>query len=65
MGFFDKFFTSEKKQDLNQGLDKTKTSFFGKISKAVAGKDRVDEEVLDELENILITSDVGLEWHSS
>lgn len=61
MGFFDKFFTSQKKQDLNQGLDKTKTSFFGKISKAVAGKDRVDEEVLDELENILITSDVGLE----
>ena len=40
MGFFDKFFTSEKKQDLNQGLDKTKTSFFGKISKAVAGKDK-------------------------
>lgn len=60
MGFFDKFFTKEKKQDLDQGLEKTKTSFFEKITKAVAGKDKVDEEVLDNLENILITSDVGL-----
>lgn len=60
MGFFDKFFTKEKKQDLDQGLEKTKSTFFEKISKAVAGKDKVDEEVLDQLENILITSDVGL-----
>ncbi len=61
MGFFDKFFTKEKKQDLNQGLEKTKSSFFDKINKAVAGKDHVDEAILDELENILITSDVGLD----
>jgi len=61
MSFFSKFFTKEKKDDLNQGLEKTKSSFFDKISKAIAGKDQVDEEVLDELENILITSDVGLE----
>lgn len=61
MGFFDKFFTKEKKQDLDQGLEKTKTTFFQKITKAVAGKDRIDEEVLDELESILIASDVGLE----
>lgn len=60
MSFFNKFFTREKKEDLNQGLEKTKTSFFNKLSKAIAGKDKVDEEVLDELENVLITSDVGL-----
>lgn len=60
MSFFSKFFTKEKKEDLNQGLEKTKSSFFDKISKAIAGKDQVDEAVLDELENILITSDVGL-----
>lgn len=61
MSFFKKFFTKEKKEDLDQGLEKTKTSFLGKISRAVAGKDKVDEEVLDELENILISSDVGLD----
>ena len=61
MSFFKKFFTKKKKEDLDQGLEKTKTSFFNKISKAVAGKDTVDVEVLDELEQILITSDVGLE----
>jgi len=61
MSFFKKFFTKEKKQDLDQGLEKTKTSFFGKISKAVAGKSKVDEEVLDELEQVLIASDVGLD----
>lgn len=61
MSFFNKFFTKEKKAELDQGLEKTKTSFFDKISKAIAGKDQVDEEVLDELENVLITSDVGLE----
>ncbi len=60
MSFFNKFFTREKKEDLNQGLEKTKTSFFNKLTKAIAGKDKVDEEVLDELENVLITSDVGL-----
>lgn len=60
MGFFDKFFNKEKKEDLNKGMEKTKSSFLGKLSKAVAGKTTVDEEVLDELENTLITSDVGL-----
>lgn len=61
MAFFNKFFTKEKKKDLDQGLEKTKTNIFGKISKAVAGKSTVDEEVLDELEHILISSDVGLD----
>ncbi len=60
MSFFSKFFSQEKKQDLDKGLEKTKTSFFGKLSKAIAGKATVDEEVLDELEGILISSDVGL-----
>lgn len=50
-----------RKKDLDKGLEKTKTSFFGKLSRAVAGKSTVDEEVLDEVEQILITSDVGLE----
>ena len=61
MSFFKKFFTKEKKKDLDQGLEKTKTSFLGKLSKAVVGKSKVDEEVLDELEQILIASDVGLD----
>lgn len=61
MSFFGKLFNKEKKQDLDKGLEKTKTSFFDKLSKAVAGKSTVDEEVLDELENVLITSDVSLE----
>ncbi|MBI1225335.1 MAG: signal recognition particle-docking protein FtsY [Bacteroidetes bacterium] len=61
MSFFKKFFTKEKEQDLDQGLEKTKTGFFDKLSKAVAGKSTVDVEVLDEVENILIASDVGLE----
>ena len=61
MSFLKRFFTPEKKQDLDQGLEKTKTSLFGQLSKAVAGKSTVDEEVLDELESILIASDVGLD----
>jgi len=61
MSFFNKFFNKEKKEDLDKGLEKTKSSFFGKLSKVVAGKSTVDEEVLDNLENILITSDVGLD----
>ncbi len=61
MSFFTKFFNKEKKEDLDKGLEKTKSSFFGKLTKAVAGKSTVDEEVLDELENVLISSDVGLE----
>ncbi|MBB4079391.1 fused signal recognition particle receptor [Lewinella aquimaris] len=61
MSFFKKFFTPEKKEDLDKGLEKTKQGFFNKIGRAVAGKDRVDEEVLDELETVLISSDVGLD----
>ena len=61
MGIFKKYFTKEKKQDLNQGVEKTKKSLFGQIAKAVAGKTTVDESFLDELEGILISSDVGLD----
>ena len=61
MSFFKKIFSSEKKQTLDKGLEKTKTNIFGKISRAVAGKSTVDVEVLDELEGILISSDVGLD----
>lgn len=66
MGFFDKLFKRNKQQEeqkeaLNEGLQKTKESFFTKISKAVAGKSTVDEEVLDNLEEALITADVGLD----
>ena len=60
MSFFKKYFTKEKKQDLDQGLEKTKKNIFGQIAKAVAGKSKVDESFLDELEGILISSDVGL-----
>lgn len=60
MGFF-KLFTGEKKEYLDKGLEKTKTSLFSKLSKAVAGKSKVDEEVLDNLEEVLVTSDVGVE----
>ncbi|MEO1712244.1 MAG: signal recognition particle-docking protein FtsY [Bacteroidota bacterium] len=61
MSFFKKFFSKEKEEDLNQGLEKTKSSLLGKITRAVAGKSTVDDEVLDELEDILISSDVGLD----
>jgi fused signal recognition particle receptor len=60
MNFFKKIFSSEKKETLDKGLEKTKTSFFSKLSKAVAGKSRVDDEVLDNLEEILVASDVGV-----
>lgn len=59
MGIFD-FLGKKKTEKFEQGLQKTKQSVFGKISRAVAGKSRVDEEVLDDLEEILITSDVGI-----
>lgn len=61
MSFFKKFFSKDKEQDLDNSLTKTKESFFSKITKAVAGKDTIDEEVLDEVEQILISSDVGLD----
>jgi len=60
MGLFS-FLSKEKKEDLDKGLEKTKTSIFSRISKAVAGKSKVDDEVLDNLEEILVTSDVGVE----
>jgi fused signal recognition particle receptor len=61
MGFFGKLFGKKEKESLDQGLQKTKEGFFAKITKAVAGKSTVDEEVLDELEEALITADVGLD----
>ncbi len=61
MSFFSKYFKKDKKEDLDKGLEKTKTGIFGKISKALAGKSTVDEEFLDNLEEILIQADVGLE----
>ncbi len=60
MSFFSKLFTKENKESLDQGLTKTKESFFGKITKAIAGKSTVDDEVLDNLEEVLITGDVGV-----
>lgn len=61
MSFFKKIFSSEKKQTLDKGLEKSKTSFFGKLSKAVAGKSKVDDQVLDDLEEVLVSSDVGVD----
>ncbi len=55
------FFTKEKKEDLDQGLEKTKKSFFSKIATSIAGKTEVDEEVLDDLEEIMVSSDVSVE----
>lgn len=60
MGIFS-FFSKEKKETLDKGLEKTKESFFGKITRAVAGKSKVDDEVLDNLEEVLVTSDVGVD----
>lgn len=60
MGFFSKLFSKEEKQSLDQGLSKTKESFFGKIAKAIAGKSTVDADVLDNLEEVLISGDVGV-----
>jgi fused signal recognition particle receptor len=60
MGIFS-FFSKEKKETLDKGLSKTKESVFGKIARAVAGKSKVDDEVLDNLEEVLITSDVGVD----
>lgn len=60
MGFFSKLFGKEEKESLNEGLAKTKESFFGKLAKAVQGKSSVDADVLDNLEEVLITGDVGV-----
>ena len=61
MSFFKKFFTSDKKENLDKGLDKTRTSVFEKITRAVAGKSKLDVQTLDEIEEALILSDVGLD----
>ena len=61
MSFFKRIFSSEKKETLDKGLEKTKTTFFSKLSKAIAGKSKVDDEVLDNLEEILVSSDVGVD----
>ena len=60
MNFFKKLFTKEKKETLDNGLKKSKDSFFNKISKVIVGKSKVDDEVLDNLEEVLISSDVGV-----
>ena len=60
MSLFKRIFSKEKKETLDKGLEKTKTSFFSKLSKAVAGKTKVDDDVLDSLEEILVSSDVGV-----
>lgn len=61
MSFFKKIFSKDKKETLDKGLEKTKTTFFDKLSKAVAGKSKVDADVLDNLEEVLVTSDVGVD----
>ncbi|MBC7000443.1 signal recognition particle-docking protein FtsY [Cytophaga sp. FL35] len=60
MSLFKNIFSSKKKETLDKGLEKSKTSFFSKLSKAVAGKSKVDDDVLDNLEEVLVTSDVGV-----
>ncbi len=61
MSFLKNIFSKEKKETLDKGLEKTKSSFFTKLSKAVAGKATVDDDVLDNLEEVLVTSDVGVD----
>ena len=60
MSLFKKLFSKEKKETLDKGLEKTKTTFFSKLTKAIAGKSKVDDQVLDNLEEVLISSDVGV-----
>ena len=61
MGFFDRLFGTKEKEQLDKGLEKTKEGFFSKLTKAVAGKTHVDDEVLDQLEEALISADVGVD----
>ena len=61
MSWFKKILGKESKEKLDEGLEKSKTSLFDKISRAVVGKSKVDDEVLDDLEEVLISSDVGVE----
>ena len=60
MGLFG-IFNKKKKETLDKGLEKTKQSVFGKLARAIAGKSKVDDEVLDDLEEVLVTSDVGVD----
>lgn len=61
MAFFKNFFSKEKKETLDKGLQRTKQGFFNKLSRAIAGKQKVDDAILDDLEEVFITSDVGAE----
>lgn len=61
MSFFKKIFSKEKKETLDKGLEKSNSTFFNKLSKAIAGKTKVDDDVLDHLEEVLISSDVGVD----
>ncbi|APQ16379.1 signal recognition particle-docking protein FtsY [Maribacter hydrothermalis] len=61
MSLFKKIFSSQKKETLDKGLEKSNTSFFSKLGKAVAGKSKVDDDVLDNLEEVLVSSDVGVD----
>jgi len=61
MGFFDRLFGVKEKEQLDKGLEKTKEGFFSKITKAIAGKSQIDDDVLDQLEEALISSDVGVD----
>jgi len=58
---FGRLFSKEKKESLDKGLKKTQESFFGRLGKAIAGKSTVDDEVLDNLEEVLVASDVGVQ----
>jgi fused signal recognition particle receptor len=61
MGFFKNIFSSSKKESLDKGLEKTNTSFFSKLNKIIVGKSKIDSDFLDDLEEVLITSDVGVD----
>ena len=61
MNFFKKLFSSDKKETLDKGLEKSRTSFFDKLTRAIAGKSKVDDDILDELEGVLVSSDVGVD----
>ena len=61
MGFFDKLFGKKEKEQLDKGLEKTREGFFSKITKAIAGKSQIDDEVLDQLEEAMISADVGVD----
>ena len=61
MGLFDKLFGKKEKENLDKGLEKTKEGFLTRVTKAIAGKSTIDEEVLDQLEEALVSADVGVD----